>query len=103
MATRQDDTLGNCGCTDYHYSDCPMHNAYAYSADEFDIGEYYDNEMNQSEPEPIAYEECNHGNGTYVSEVAGFHCEDCDSDFIGPLFIEWRDESLDFDWHSFFS
>ena len=103
MATRQDDTLGICGCIDYHYSDCPTY-GYANDYEEsFDIDEYYDIETNQSEPEPIAYEECGHGNGEYVSAVAGFHCEDCDSLFIGPTFIDSIDDVYDIVWHSFFS
>lgn len=37
------DTLGPCGCTDYHMADCPTRTGYAdaMSAAEYDVDDWY--------------------------------------------------------------
>lgn len=40
--TAEDDTLGNCGCVDYHMSDCPLRTAAYDSMNEPDPDDFYD-------------------------------------------------------------
>jgi len=40
----EDFTLGPCGCTDYHMSDCPTRTTYTYDADDSEPLDYWEEE-----------------------------------------------------------
>jgi len=91
MSIQMNDTLGTCGCVDYHMADCPIRDLSTDASgawrDDLDAQDYYDR-WDDDYPDYVDPSECDHADKSWSGWTV--HCDmGCEAEGIAIVKPDW--------------